>query len=166
MTATTIQVVRLAESLPDDFEALREEASAESYRFVEGLRGEWLAGHYDGEDERFVTFAAFHEGELAGIGALTPDPYDPAPDLLRVRHVYVRPLHRGAGIGRVLAAALIQQGLDLAPRLSLRAADPRATTFWEANGFQPDTSGTRRSHLLTRWGRLSAPEPAGCSRGR
>lgn len=150
MTATAIQIVRLADSLPDDFEALRHEASAESYRFVEGLREEWLAGHYEGADERFVTFAAFHEGELAGIGALTPDPYDPAPDLLRVRHVYVRPLHRGAGIGRVLAAALIQQGLDLAPRLSLRAADPRASAFWEANGFTPDTSGTRRSHLLTR----------------
>lgn len=150
MTATAIQIVRLAESLPDDFEALRHEASAESYRFVEGLREEWLAGHYSGGDERFVTFAAFHEGELAGIGALTPDPYDPAPDLLRVRHVYVRPLHRSAGVGRMLAAALIQQGLDLAPRLSLRAADPRASAFWEANGFTPDTSGTRRSHLLTR----------------
>ncbi|MGX1744235.1 GNAT family N-acetyltransferase [Bosea sp. NPDC055353] len=150
MTATTIQIVRLADSLPDDFEALRQEASAESYRFIEGLREEWLAGQYGSADARFVTFAAFHDGELAGIGALTPDPYDPAPDLLRVRHVYVRPLHRGAGIGRMLAAALIQQGLDLAPRLSLRAADPRATTFWEANGFHPDTSGTRRSHLLTR----------------
>ena len=150
MTETAIQIVRLAESLPDDFEALRQEASAESYRFVEGLREEWLAGQYGGDDERFVTFAAFHEGELAGIGALTPDPYDPAPDLLRVRHVYVRPLRRGSGIGRVLAAALIQQGLDLAPRLSLRAADPRACAFWEANGFTPDTGGPRRSHLLTR----------------
>lgn len=150
MTGTAIQLVRLVDSLPDDFEVLRREASAESYRFVEGLHEEWLAGHYDGADERFTTFAAFHEGELAGIGALTPDPYDPAPDLLRVRHVYVRPLHRGAGVGRMLAAALIQQGLDLAPRLSLRAADPRATAFWEASGFRPDTSGTRRSHLLTR----------------
>lgn len=150
MTGTAIQLVRLVDSLPDDFEVLRREASAESYRFVEGLHEEWLAGHYDGADERFTTFAAFYEGELAGIGALTPDPYDPAPDLLRVRHVYVRPLHRGAGVGRMLAAALIQQGLDLAPRLSLRAADPRATAFWEASGFRPDTSGTRRSHLLTR----------------
>ncbi len=150
MTGTAIQIVRLAESLPDDFEALRHEASAESYRFIEGLREEWLAGRYDSADERFVTFAAFHEGELAGVGALTPDPYDPAPDLLRVRHVYVRPLHRRAGVGRMLAAALTQQGLDQAPRLSLRAADPRATAFWEANGFAPDTGGTRRSHLLTR----------------
>ncbi|QEL24469.1 GNAT family N-acetyltransferase [Bosea sp. F3-2] len=150
MNPAAIQIVRLAESLPDDFEALRHEASAESYRFVEGLREEWLAGRYVDGDDRFAVFAAFQEGELAGIGALTPDPYDPEPDLLRVRHVYVRPLRRGAGIGRVLAAALIQQGLALAPRLSLRAADPRATAFWEANGFKPDTGGTRRSHLLTR----------------
>lgn len=150
MTPAAIQIVRLADSLPDDFEALRSEAGAESYRFVEGLREEWLAGRYSDSDDRFAAFAAFQEGELAGIGALTPDPYDPGADLLRVRHVYVRPLHRSAGVGRVLAAALIQQGLALARRLSLRAADPRAAAFWEANGFRPDADGARRSHLLTR----------------
>lgn len=150
MTAAAVQIVRLADSLPDDFEALRQEASAESYRFVEGLREEWLAGHYGGEDERFVTFAAFHEGELAGIGALTPDPYDPAPDLLRVRHVYVRPLRRRVRYRPRAGRRLDPAGFDLAPRLSLRAADPRACAFWEANGFTPDTGGPRRSHLLTR----------------
>lgn len=150
MSEASAQIARLVENLPDEFEALRSEASAESFAFIEGLRAEWLAGNYGGGDDRFAAFAAFHEGELAGIGAVTPDPYDPAPDLLRVRHVYVRPLHRGAGVGRVLAAALIQQGFALAPRLSLRAADQRAAAFWEANGFTPDDGGTRRSHLLTR----------------
>lgn len=150
MIPTAIQIVRLTDALPDDFGALRNEASAESYGFIEGLREEWLAGRYDGQDDRFAAFVAFHEGELAGIGALTPDPYDPEPDILRVRHVYVRPLHRGAGVGRTLAAALIQQGLALAPRLSLRAADRHSVAFWEANGFAPSPGGTRRSHLLTR----------------
>ncbi|MBD3845296.1 GNAT family N-acetyltransferase [Bosea sp. SSUT16] len=150
MSEGSVHIVRLAESLPDEFEALRSEASAESFAFIEGLRAEWLSGQYGSDDDRFAAFAAYREGELAGIGAVTPDPYDPAPDLLRVRHVYVRPLHRAAGVGRVLATALIQQGLELAPRLSLRAADPRAAAFWEANGFTPDNGGTRRSHLLTR----------------
>ena len=150
MIPASVQIVRLSDALPDDFEALRLEANAESFAFIEGLREEWLAGHYLGGDDRFAVFAAFEEGELAGIGAVTPDPYDPEPDLLRVRHVYIRPLRRGAGIGRVLAAALIQQGLALAPRLSLRAADRHAAAFWEASGFRPDTGGTRRSHLLAR----------------
>ncbi len=150
MTPAGVQVVRLSDALPDDFEALRLEAGAESFAFIERLREEWLAGRYSGNDDRFAAFAAFEAGELAGIGAVTPDPYDPEPDLLRVRHVYVRPLHRGAGIGRVLAAALIQQGFALAPRLSLRAADRPAAAFWEANGFRPDTGGTQRSHLLMR----------------
>jgi len=150
VTPASVQIVRLSDALPDDFEALRLEARAESFAFIEGLREEWLTGRYGGGDDRFAAFAAFEGGELAGIGAVTPDPYDPEPDLLRVRHVYVRPLHRGAGIGRVLAAALIQQGFALVPRLSLRAADRHAAAFWEANGFRPDTGGTRRSHLLTR----------------
>ena len=150
MNEAPIQIVRLSDTLPDDFEGLCSEARAEAYRFVESLREEWLAGHYAAGDDRFAVFAAFIDGELAGVGALTPDPYDPEPDLLRVRHVYIRPLHRAAGAGRALACALIQQGLALAPRLSLRASDDRAARFWEASGFLPDTNGTRRSHLLAR----------------
>lgn len=145
MTPAAVQIVRLKEALPDDFEALRAEAAAEGYRFVEGLHAEWTAGDYARGDDRR---AAFAEGGLAGIGAVTPDPYDPAPDLIRIRHVYVRPSRRGSGTGRVLAAALVQQGLELAPRLSLNAADARAAAFWEVMGFRPVTSTSRRTHLL------------------
>jgi GNAT superfamily N-acetyltransferase len=148
LTPTPTQIIRLAGSLPEDFAALRAEATAEGYRFVEGLWAEWSAGQYAGADARFTAFAAIHGGELAGVGAITPDPYDPAPDLLRLRHVYVRPRHRGTGTGRVLAGALVQQGLALAPRLSLNAADARAAAFWEAIGFQPVSTGIRRTHLL------------------
>ena len=150
MTQTSPQVVRVGEALPTDLPALQDEAAAEGYRFVEGILEEWDAGRYAGEDERNTLLAVYREGVLAAIGAVTPDPYDPAPDLLRIRHVYVRPGNRREGVGRVLASALIQQGLALAPRLSLNAADAGASAFWEAMGFRPDSSGTRRSHLLTR----------------
>jgi GNAT superfamily N-acetyltransferase len=147
---TAVQIVRLEESLPDDFEALRAEAIAEGYNFVDGLQREWSDGDYSRGDGRRATFAAFAAGSLAGIGAVTPDPYDPEPDLMRIRHVYVRPGHRGTGAGRMLAAALLQQGLALASRLSLHAADQRAAAFWESLGFRPAESGIRRTHLLTR----------------
>ncbi|MFC5396254.1 GNAT family N-acetyltransferase [Bosea vestrisii] len=150
MTQTSLQIVRVAEALPDDLPALQDEAAAEGYRFVEGILDEWDAGRYAGGDERNTLLAVYREGVLAAIGAVTPDPYDPAPDLLRIRHVYVRPGNRREGVGRVLASALIQQGLALAPRLSLNAADAGASAFWEAMGFRPDRGGTRRSHLLER----------------
>jgi GNAT superfamily N-acetyltransferase len=147
---SSLQIARLSEALPDDLPALQAEAAAEGYRFVEGILEEWDAGRYAGEDERSTLLAVYREGELAAIGAVTPDPYDPAPDLLRIRHVYVRPDARREGVGRALAGALIQQGLALAPRLSLNAADAGASAFWEAMGFRPDRGGTRRSHLLER----------------
>lgn len=150
MTQTSLQIVRVGDALPDDLPKLQDEAAAEGYRFVEGILEEWDAGRYAGEDERNTLLAVYREGVLAAIGAVTPDPYDPAPDLLRLRHVYVRPDNRREGVGRVLAGALIQQGLALAPRLSLNAADAGASAFWEAMGFSPDRCGIRRTHLLTR----------------
>lgn len=150
MTQANLQIVRLSDALPDDLPALQDEAADEGYRFVEGILEEWDAGRYAGEDEQSTLLAVYREGVLAAIGAVTPDPYDPAPDLLRIRHVYVRPANRREGVGRVLAGALIQQGLALAPRLSLNAADAGAAAFWEALGFRPDRGGTRRSHLLER----------------
>lgn len=144
------QIVRLGETLPGDFPALQAEAVAEGYRFVEALLAEWNAGRYQAGEAGSALFAAYRDGALMAVGAVTPDPYDPAPDLLRIRHVYVRPAGRREGIGRLLAGALVQQGLASAPRLSLNAADSGAAAFWEAMGFRPDSSGIRRSHLLTR----------------
>lgn len=150
MSVATIQLVRISEALPDEFGDLQNEAAAEGYRFVETLREEWRDGRYHDGDERYALFAVYRDGELAAVGAVTPDPYDPADDLLRIRHVYVRPLCRGCGVGRQLGSALVQQGLALVPKLSLNAADTGAAAFWESFGFRPDGSGTRRSHLLER----------------
>ena len=150
MSGTAIQIVRLSESLSDDFQALRQEAANEGYRFLDRLAAEFADGDYARENDLPVLFAAFEDGSLAAVGGLTADPYDPAPDLVRLRHVYVDPRRRRGGIGRLLAGALVEQGLALVPRLSLRAADRSAGLFWEAQGFRRDLSATTRTHLLTR----------------
>jgi GNAT superfamily N-acetyltransferase len=135
VTQTSLQIVRVGEALPDDLPALQDEAAAEGYRFVEGILEEWDAGRYTTGDERNTLLAVYREGVLAAIGAVTPDPYDPAPDLLRIRHVYVRPGNRREGVGRVLANALIQQGLALAPRLSLNACRCGRIRLLGGDGF-------------------------------
>ena len=150
MTQPAVQIVRVLAALPADFDNLRREAVSEGYGFLDRLAGEVARGDYAGDADLPVLLAGFAEGELAAIGGLTPDPYDPAPDLARLRHVYVSPSRRRSGVGRVLAAALIQQGLEIATRLSLRAADDRAAAFWDEAGFARDASGATRTHLLAR----------------
>lgn len=150
MTVATIQIVRITDTPPIGFETLREEALAEGYGFIDRLAGELAGGLYAGDAGLPVMLAAFREGDLAAIGGLTPDPYDPAADIARVRHVYVRPAMRREGVGRWLTSALIQQGLAVAARLTLRAADARSAAFWESQDFVRDPGGIERTHLLTR----------------
>jgi ribosomal protein S18 acetylase RimI-like enzyme len=74
-------------------------------------------------------------GVLIAIGAQTHDDYDPSPLHRRMRHFYVRPDMRRAGVGRALAQQLILDAFELAPRLHVRATHDGARAFWEALGF-------------------------------
>jgi GNAT superfamily N-acetyltransferase len=150
VSAGGVQIVRVVAALPEGFDDLRRQASAEGYGFLDRLAEDVSRGDYAGEANLPVLFATFSGGDLAAVGGLTADPYDPAPDLARLRHVYVAPAFRGSGVGRSLASAVIQQGFALAGRLSLRAADERAAAFWEAAGFFRDVSGMERTHILAR----------------
>lgn len=150
MSAGGVQIVRVVEALPEGFDDLRRQAGMEGYGFLDRMAEEVSRDDYGGQAELPVLFAALSGGDLAAVGALNADPYDPAPDLVRLRHVYVAPAFRRSGVGRSLATALIQQGFALAERLSLRAADERAAAFWEAAGFSRDENGTERTHILAR----------------
>jgi GNAT superfamily N-acetyltransferase len=72
-----------------------------------------------------------------------------AKDRRRLRHFYVHPDWRRGGVGRTLAGALAQQGLALAPTITLRATHDVSRAFWEAMGFSRVTHPTR-SHELRR----------------
>ena len=139
-----IRVRRLeeAELLPS-LASLRAEALAEGYRHIESLAEKWPAA---GSTLGNAFFAAVMEGEIVGIGGITPDPYDPSPDLLRMRRFYVRPAFRKAGVGRRLADASFAWGRPRGTRLSVLAPGRAAALFWEALGFRPD-QGRDRTHL-------------------
>ena len=123
-----MQVVRLQDGLPGDFDRLRAAAAAEGWRHMDRLSAEVAAGA--------PVFAVREGGGLAGIGGLTqePSPDDGAP-ALRLRRLYVHPDARRRGVGRTLASALIQEGLDSARRLTVHTDDAHAEAFWRAQGF-------------------------------
>ena len=126
---------RVTMELPAGFDALRAEARAEGYRFVERLATEWvsLIARFDRDWEALL--AARVNGVLAGIGGLTIDPV--VLDALRMRRFYVRPAYRRSGIGRKMATALLEPARSAGGLVTVNAA-PASTAFWESLGFAAD----------------------------
>ena len=136
------------EDLPAGFDALRADALAEGYRFVERLAADWTsrAIRFDREGEALL--AAHVNGVLAGIGGLTIEPV--LPGAVRMRRFYVRPAFRRSGVGLQLATALLAR--VIAGRLITVNAAPASFPFWESIGFTPDARDGH-THILNREGR-------------
>ena len=126
---------RVIDELPADLAALREEARAEGYRFVERLATDWGSGTIRFDRQGEALLAARLRRVLAGIGGLTIDPV--VPDALRMRRFYVRPAYRRSGVGRELATALLERARSFSGLVTVNAA-PASTLFWESLGFAPD----------------------------
>ena len=126
-----VQLVRLEAELPEGFAALRAEADAEGHSNLGRLEAELAQA-----PELFtVLLAAFVDGDLVGIGGVTPEPADPTRQ--RLRRLYVRPAARRTGVARTLVGALMQEALQHASVLTVHAGNPGAERFWEAMGFAP-----------------------------
>lgn len=142
-------MTRVGDELPEEIDALRALADSEGVRNVCQLVDDWRSGR-----ERFADpgalFAAWMGGELGGVGGLT---VQPGLDVraMRMRRLYVAPAFRRAGLGRNLAAAMIQQGLEAADLLTCNArASDAAAPFWEAMGFATAPSGHDFTHWMKR----------------
>lgn len=129
-----VNIARVVEALPGEFDVIRAEATAEGVRNMELLAAQW-SSREQRFDEPGALFAAYVGGALAGVGGVTVETGLAEP-AMRMRRLYVRPGFRGAGVGRRLAAAMMQQGLQEAPMLTTNArATEAAGPFWEAMGF-------------------------------
>ena len=126
---------RVMKELPAGFDALRAEARAEGYRFVERLTNDWisLTARFDRDGEALL--AARVNGVLAGIGGLTIDPV--VLDALRMRRFYVRLAYRRNGIARKMATELLEPARIAGGLVTVNAA-PASAAFWKSLGFGAD----------------------------
>ncbi len=136
-------------ALPADFSALADAARQEEYEFVQRLGARWDGVRYM-DDALATVWGAFADGALIAIGAQTYDEYDPSPLHRRIRHFYVRPYRRRGGVGRALAAKLIEDAHKLAPLLHLRATHELSTAFWDGVGFARVVGREDRTHVMVR----------------
>lgn len=139
-----MQLERVLTELPAGFDVLRAEARAERYRHIERLADEGIAGamRFDRDGEALI--AATLNLELAGIGGLTTDPWEPSA--LRMRRFYVRAAFRRNGIGRSIAENLLAQARALARPVTLNAA-VGSELFWRSLGFVPDARNAH-THII------------------
>ena len=128
-------IVRLFEGLPHGFDVMCAEAGEEGIRNMALLKAE-VGSADDPFVEPGALFMAQVGGALAGIGGVTVETGLSEP-AMRMRRLYVRPAFRRAGVAGALAGAMMQQGFQTAPLLTLNAAaSPAAPPFWEAMGFE------------------------------
>jgi GNAT superfamily N-acetyltransferase len=137
---------RVIEELPAGLDALRAEARAEGYLFVERLATDWMSGTIRFDRVGEALLAARLNGVLAGIGGLTIEPV--VPDALRMRRFYVRLAYRRSGVGRKLVTALLERAVSAGRLVTVNAA-PASAAFWESLGFAPDARDghTHARHL-------------------
>lgn len=99
------------------------------------LIDEWHTGRnsFDKLGERLLVAA--DNGSIVGIGGLNVDPYKPAGDTARLRHLYVANDFRRRGVGEALVYALLE-GASLRFRAVRLSTDTEsAAAFYLRLGF-------------------------------
>jgi GNAT superfamily N-acetyltransferase len=142
----TVRLEQVAETLPAGLETLRSEARAEGYAHLDRLAMDWASGGMRFDQTGEALLVVHIDGELAALGGLTIDPA--IPEALRMRRFYVGKRFRRRGIGRRLAAALLEPAAEADRPVTVNAAAGSAP-FWTALGFIPDQRDGH-THILKR----------------
>lgn len=136
-----LTLARIFDALPEGFDALRAEADAEGHGNLARLAEEFAA-----DREGFTALlAAFSDGQLVGIGGLTPEPEASPGSAYRMRRLFVSARARRRGVGTALANALLNEALGMTRLVTVHAGTPEAAAFWQALGFEP-VAGRAWSH--------------------
>ncbi len=130
--------------LPAGVEALRAEAAADGFRFLDRLVADWRSGANAFDRPGEVLLGAFRADDLIALGGLNRDPYASEDGIGRLRHVYVGRSVRRAGVGSTLVRRLLDHARGTFRLVRLRADAEAAASFYVSLGFTPvqDVAGT------------------------
>jgi len=142
-------VERTSPAAPADcLAALIAESEQQGLRFVRRLADEWASGANRFDRPGEALFVARSAGDVVGVCGLNVDPYATAPDVGRVRHLYVLRVHRHRGIGQQLVTAIVQAARGRFERLRLRTQNPEAARLYERLGFRAAVDATDCTHVM------------------
>jgi GNAT superfamily N-acetyltransferase len=111
---------------------------ADGHNLLQRLCDEWRSGANRFDREGEALFVAWQRGKLVGLCGLNRDPFpDARRDDARLRHLYVEPAARRAGIGRDLTLRCLDHARGGFARVRLRCHQPAAIALYRTLGFAP-----------------------------
>lgn len=123
---------------------LANKARCEGFTHIDRLIEHWRNGSNRFDRARETLLAARSGSAIVAVGGLNIDPYQSDPRVGRVRHLYVMPDQRRAGVGRRLVGELLKHARGRFDTVRVRAAKGDAPLFYDALGFhrvdEPDAS--------------------------
>lgn len=140
--------VQAFDELPDGIADLVELSKAEGHDLVERLVDDWRDGSNRFDRIGEVACRVRLGAELVAVGGLNRDPYIDDPKVGRIRHVYVVPEARGAGVGRALVEALVDHARSRFTRVRLRTMTAAAAGFYRALGFEETPEEAESTHHI------------------
>lgn len=130
--------------MPDEFDLLVADADADGHRNMYRLAAEFA----ETPAMFHVVVAAFVDGTLAGIGAITDEPTPTAHPAWRMRRFHVLRRFRQRGVARAIAEALLRDATATVATVTVHAGNPGAAQFWQALGFRA-VDGQAWTHQVT-----------------
>ena len=137
------------QALPlDHLAELIQESKQTGFNAIQRLITNWASGanRFNRPGEAF--FIAWQLSQIVGVCGLNIDPYTNAPNIGRVRHLYVMLAYRRQGIGRALVQRVITTAQPNFAQLHVRTYSQIADQFYRSLGFTPCREGRDYSHRL------------------
>ena len=133
---STSRIERVTTLEPSELDGLVARSLEEGFRFVQRLRDENASGQNRFERPAEALLIARDSQSVIAVIGLNNDPHG-QPSVMRVRRFYVLPEYRSLGLGQKMLLEVIELArIANAQTLELSTNNPRASRFYEQNGFE------------------------------